>query len=95
MWAVGIILFVVLMLLVPWTVKIDCACELTPLQKRVIDSPLDGLQIALVEVASGRVSKGQVIIKLNSDELNTRLFTLEADLQRETGEYEAGDTVGR
>jgi len=73
----------VLAALVPWTVQIDCTCRLTPRHMRVIDSPLDGLQISKIHRPSGYVEAGEIIAQLNDAELQARRYSLEAALEQE------------
>ncbi|MBN2209891.1 MAG: efflux RND transporter periplasmic adaptor subunit [Sedimentisphaerales bacterium] len=82
-WAAGVVIALVIGALVPWTIQIDCACELKPSLLRVVESPLDSLRIAEVVCATGRVEKGELIVRLDDDELQTQLFSLQAELEQE------------
>jgi len=79
--------------LTPWTIQIDSECELVPKIQRMIDAPLDGLQIAKVVRPDGAVKKGELIIELNADELIARKLSLEASLRQE--EINEDKTAGR
>lgn len=81
--AVVVVLALIIGALIPWTIKIDSECELIPKVQRVIDAPLEGLQIAKVVRAEGPVNKGDLIIELNADELIARKLSLEAALRQE------------
>lgn len=70
--------------LIPWSIKISCPCELTPAIMRVLDSPLEGVQVKRIEVASGAVKKGQVLVRLDDADLQTRLYELQARVDQET-----------
>ena len=65
--------------LVPYPIRIDCSCELTPKHRRVIDAPLDGVQIIDVVKPSGAVQAGTIIMQLDDVELTTRLATLQGE----------------
>ncbi|MBN1437449.1 MAG: HlyD family efflux transporter periplasmic adaptor subunit [Sedimentisphaerales bacterium] len=84
----NIILIVILLILItailmPWPVKIDCTCELSPAVMRVVDSPLDGVQIVNVLRVRGQVDADEVVVQLNSDELQTQYYAREAALEQE------------
>lgn len=93
--AIAAVILAVLIIgaLTPWTIQIDSECELVPKIQRVIDAPLDGLQIAKVVRPEGPVSKGELIIELNADELVARKLSLEASLRQE--EINEDKTAGR
>jgi len=93
--AIAAVILAVLIIgaLTPWTIQIDSECELVPKIQRVIDAPLDGLQIAKVVRPEGPVSKGELIIELNADELIARKLSLEASLRQE--EINEDKTAGR
>jgi hypothetical protein len=74
--------FLILGALVPWTIRINCPCELTPETTRVIDSPLEGVQIDRILIPSGPVKKGDVIARLNDTELKSQLLTYQADQRK-------------
>ena len=69
--------------LAPWTVRIECACELTPRDRRLIDAPLDGLRVRNVVVKAGEVERGEVIVELDDLELLAERSDLEAQLKSE------------
>jgi len=69
--------------LIRWPVKVSCPCELTPLTSRLLDAPLDGVQIKKIEVLSGLVEKGQVIARLDDADFQTELYKLQASLEQE------------
>ena len=71
-------------LLMPWTIKIDCLCELTPAQLRVVDAPIDGVQITAVLKPHGLVNADDIIVQLSDDDLRTQLYSLQAALAQET-----------
>ena len=85
-WLVAAVVIAVLLVggaLIPWTIQIDSACELTPKYKRLVDSPLDGVQISKILRPSGEVAAGEVIAQLNDAELRSQLYSLEAGLQQQ------------
>ena len=73
-----IIAALVVGLLMPWTVKIEGACRLTPLERRVVDVPLDGVKIAEVVTPEGFVEKGALIARLDDEELSNNLLAYQA-----------------
>ncbi len=82
-WAAGVVAALVIGAMVPWTIQIDCACELKPALLRVVESPLEGLRIAEVVRKTGRVEQGEIIARLDDDELQTQLFSLQTELAQE------------
>ncbi len=66
--------------LVPWTIKIDCDCTLTPTRRLVVDSPLAGVEIAEIVRPGGTVEAGDVIIRLDDSELIAERDKNQADL---------------
>ncbi len=80
---VVVLVGLVVLSLVPWKVKIKCACELTPKYTRVVQSGLDGVQIVSIEKSSGTVQKGEVIALLDDLELKTQLGSLQQELEQE------------
>ena len=79
---VVVLVAIVLAALVPYPIRIECACELTPKDRRVVDSPLEGVQITEVLRPSGVVDAGDVVMKLDDLELQTRLAGLTGDLEK-------------
>ena len=79
-------------LFIPWTIKIDCRCELTPRQKRIIDAPVDGVQITRILRPRGLVEAGEVIAELDDSELKAKLYMLEA--QRAQEQVKLDQSVG-
>jgi len=84
-WVVTGVLAVVLALgvLLPWPIKVECACELTPADMRVIDAPLEGVQIVRVLRKEGVVARGEVVLLLSDEELQKQLEMYEADREEE------------
>ena len=76
---VGLVIF----LMTPWTVKIECGCELTPKYKRVVESLLDNVQIVSIEKSGGKVQKDQIVAVLDVLDLETQLHTLQQKLKQE------------
>ncbi len=74
------IIFTLLLILafMPWTIKIDCVCELTPKVSRVVDAPLDGIELARISIDEGVVQPGDIIAELDDTELVTKLISLQA-----------------
>lgn len=62
--------------LIPWTIQIDCSCRVAPRDLRVINVPLDGMNIAYLSRTRGVVSQGELIAKLDDSLLKTELATL-------------------
>jgi len=60
-----------ILLLMPWIIRIECACELTPKDMRVVESALDGVQIEQIVRARGEVQKGEIIAVLDDLALAT------------------------
>jgi hypothetical protein len=80
----GIVLIVLALLLVmPWSVKIECACELTPEHLRVIEAPLDKVQITKIIRPRGFVREGELIATLDDLDLRTQLETLNKEMEQE------------
>ena len=69
---------IVVGLLMPWTVKIEAACKLTPQERRVVDVPLDGIKIAEIVIPEGFVKKGELIARLDDEELLNNLIAYQA-----------------
>jgi len=67
----------------PWTIRIECGCELGPRQMRQVESPLEGVQIIKIVKPRGPVQAGEVIVQLDDLELNANLNELEAEYERE------------
>jgi len=65
-------------LLMPWTVKIEGACKLTPQERRVLDVPLDGVKIAEIVTSEGFVEQGTLIARLDDEELRNNLIAYQA-----------------
>ncbi|MBN2377488.1 MAG: HlyD family efflux transporter periplasmic adaptor subunit [Sedimentisphaerales bacterium] len=73
--------------LVPWTIKIDSDCTLTPVNRRIVDSPLAGVEIAEIVRPSGTVEAGEVIIRLDDSELKAERDKNKAELEAVKVEY--------
>ena len=82
---VGMLAVVLIILIVaaltPWTVRIECGCELAPKERLIIDAPLDGVQVSRVVKSKGQVEKGEVVVELDDLELKAGLAVLDAELQ--------------
>lgn len=72
-----------ILLLLPWTIKIESACELTPRHIRLIESPLDGVQIKRIIRARGNVDAGEIIAQLDDLDLQTKRTELRHALEQE------------
>lgn len=70
--------------LIPWTIEIDCNCKVTPRDFRIINVPLDGMNVAYLARVRGVVSQGETIAKLDDADLKATLATLlsEQKMQR-------------
>ncbi|MBN1764800.1 MAG: HlyD family efflux transporter periplasmic adaptor subunit [Sedimentisphaerales bacterium] len=79
---IGLICLLVLLLL-PWTIRIECACELTPKNMRVVESPLDNVQIVSIEIPNGKVNQGDVVAILDDLELQTQLTSKTQEREQE------------
>ena len=64
---------------IPWTIKIDCNCKLTPRVRRIIDAPLNGLEITHIYKPSGVVQKGEIIAQLDDSRFQKELNALRAE----------------
>ncbi len=64
---------------IPWTIQIDCTCKLTPRDRRIINAPLNGLEITRIYRDSGRVQKGELLLQLKDTDFRERLDTLGAE----------------
>lgn len=73
---------------IPWTIQIDATCEIRPKVSRLVDSPLDGLQVAELLRTQGLVEQGEVICRLDDVTLKTEKAKVEAEL----AEVQAGQT---
>jgi len=71
------------LMLIPWPVRINCACELAPENIRIIESPLDKVKITKVLQPGGVVDQGQTIVLLDDLDLQTELHSLEQKLKQE------------
>jgi hypothetical protein len=80
---VVILVALIVAALLPWTIKVSADCELAPAQSRVIDSPLDKVQILEIVRESGQVRKGEVIARLNDDELQMQREAANGELKQE------------
>jgi len=79
--AIGLAALVLLMF-VPWTIKIDCDCRLTPVTLRRIESQLDGVQIIRILKTAGPVQKDEVIAQLDDLNLRTQLVSLQSEYRQ-------------
>jgi HlyD family secretion protein len=77
---------------VPWTIKIDSNCKLTPRDRRIINVPLDGMKIAYFARSSGVVPQGETIAKLDDADLKAELATLQWDRIKQKAIYD--DSIG-
>ena len=75
-----LLIAIVICTLLPWPVKVDCVCELTPSQMRLIDSPLDGVQITKIVRSEGLLAPQEIIAQLDDVELIAQLHSSHADL---------------
>jgi len=75
----GSVLVLLLVSLIPWTIRIDARCELVPRQLRMVDSPIDLVQIEKVEIPRGQVHADDVVMRLNHQELKAQLLSLKAE----------------
>lgn len=78
-----VLLGLIVLLLMPWTVKIETACELVPQQMRMIESPLQGVQIKRIVRSSGIVKKNEIIAELDDLDMRTKLVSLQRELEQE------------
>jgi len=76
--SIGLAALVVLMF-IPWTIKIDCDCRLTPVTSRRVESQLDGVQIIRILKTAGAVQKDEVIAQLDDLNLRTQLVSLQSE----------------
>jgi len=81
--AAVILLGLVILLLLPWMVKIECACALSPRQIRLVQSPIDSLEIIKIVKPNGYVNKDELIAQLDDMELRTQLENLKQELEKE------------
>ena len=58
------------------------ASQLTPKDRRIVDSPLEGVQITKVLRPRGVVAAGDEVMRLDDLELETRLNTLTGELEK-------------
>ena len=65
--------------LVPWTIEVSADCRLRPRVKRVVDAPLDGVEIVKVLRSSGQVQAGEVVVQLNDADLQAERAAREAE----------------
>ncbi len=83
-WTTVFLVALVVLLLTPWPVKIECACEMTPEKIRTIQSPLEQIQINEILKKSGEtVRQGDVIARLDTLELETQLESLKQQLRQQ------------
>jgi hypothetical protein len=81
--AVVCVLALLLLMLIPWPIRINCACELAPENIRQIGSPLDKVKITSIVQPSGIVQQGQTIVLLDDLDLQTELHSLQQKLKQE------------
>ena len=72
---------VALLLCVPAPLKIRCDCVAQPTKRRYVAAPYDG-RLLQVHVSPGQhVSKGDILAKMDGDEIADELASLQADLE--------------
>jgi len=61
---------------IPWTIQIDCNCKLTPRDRRIINAPLNGLEITRIYRHSGMVNEGEIIAQLDDTDFQEKMDSL-------------------
>ncbi|KPK76727.1 MAG: hypothetical protein AMJ79_05655 [Phycisphaerae bacterium SM23_30] len=77
----------VICMLLPWTIRIECACRLAPRDRRIIDVPLDGMKIAEIIRTEGVVQQGELMVQLDDEELWSKWRELKAQRDEKDIQY--------
>lgn len=89
------VLFVALLLLVPWPYRVTCESQIQPVIRRYVVAPYDGT-LASSEASPGDVvHAGDVLARMDEREIRWELATLEADYARAEKERDAAMAAHR
>ncbi len=81
-WAMVAIAIVAVVMCIPVPYEIRCNCELQPLNRRIVASPIDGPLEKTYVRPGDRVEKGDLIATIDSRELDFKIAGLDAEFKR-------------